>query len=126
MKEYNLDNIHEFFEGLDDKLNPNVHKMMVWASYQRDCNARAELKAVEDMYRNSSCPKDIYTAWKIRKNMYVVRYYSGSVIGYYAHVGDARSHELFDTFDKAVLGCLAIKYTGRDDAAVWAAKMLGM
>lgn len=126
MKEYNLDNIHEFFEELDNKLNPNIHKMMVWAGYQRDCDARAELKDVEDMYYNSSHPKDRYTAWKISQDMYVVQCSNSSITGYYAHVNNTRSYELFDTFDKAVLGCLAIKYTGRYDAAVWAVKMLGM
>lgn len=126
MKDYNFDNIHEFFDELNTKPNPSIRKMMVWAGYQRDCNAQAELKAVEDMYRHPSCPKDRYTAWKIRQNMYVVQCCSGSVIGYYAHVNNTPSHELFDSFDKAVLGCLAIKYTGRYDVAVWAAKMLGM
>lgn len=126
MKDYNLDNIHEFFDELNTKLNPSICKMRVWAGYQRDYNTQAERKSVEDMYRNPSYPKDRYTAFKIRQDMYVVQYYSGSVIGYYAHVNNTRSHELFDTFDQAVLGCLAIKYTGRYDAAVWAAKMLDM
>lgn len=126
MKDYNFDNIHEFFDELDTKPNPSIRKMMVWAGYQRDRKAQADLKAVEDMYRNPSRPKDRYTAWKINQDMYVVQCCSGSVIGYYAHVNNNQSHELFDTFDQAVLGCLAIKYTGRYDAAVWAAKILGM
>lgn len=126
MKDYNLDNIHEFFDELDSKINPNVHKFYVWTCYQQARKIQEELRTVEEMYHNSHFSSDRYTAWKISQDMYVVQYYSGSVIGYYAHVNNTRSHELFDSFDKAVLGCLAIKYTGRYDAAVWAAKMLNM
>ena len=126
MTDYTLDNIHEFFEELDTKPNPSIRKMMVWAGYRRDCDVRTELKAIEDMYRNPSRPRDRYTAWKISQDMYVIQACSGSVIGYYAQVNNNQGYELFDTFDRAVLGCLAIKYTGRSDAAIWAAKMLGM
>ena len=126
MANYTLDNINDFFEELDAKPNPSVRKMMVWAGYQRDHDLQAELKRVEDKYRNPSRPGDRYCAWKIAQDMYVIQCCSGSVTGYYAQVNDNQSHELFDTFDRAVLGCLAIKYTGRYDAAIWAIKMLGM
>lgn len=126
MREYDFYNINEFFEELDNKPNPNIYKMMIWESYKRNCEIQKELKAIEDLYRSPSNPRNTCIAWKINQDMYVVQFRNDLVSGYYAHVNNTRSHELFDTFDKAVLGCLAIKYTGGYDAAVWAAKMLGM
>lgn len=116
----------EFFDNIEDSEFSKIRKLNVYNAYNRYIETELELRKIEEIYKNPHLPQNRYTAWKICQDMYVVQYYSGSVIGYYAHVNNTRSHELFDTFDKAVLGCLAIKYTGRYDAAVWVAKMLGM
>ena len=72
---YALDNIHEFFDNLDNAPNPNARKMMVWAGYERDKLLREELRNIEKIYESKDDnPIHWYIASKISDSIYVVEY----------------------------------------------------
>ena len=127
---YTLDNIHEFFDGLDNALNPNVRKMMVWAAYERDRQLNAKLREIEKLYENNSRPSEHYQAFQITSDVFVVEYSSrGETRGYLPCVKLSTNHFkhpniLYKSFDECVIAAYSILYTGHEEAGQWACKLM--
>ena len=130
---YALDNIHEFFDNLDNAPNPNVRKMMVWAGYERDKLLREELRNIEKIYESKDDnPIHWYIASKISDSIYVVEYRIwGETVGYFpcVKITDGcikRPNILYKSFDECVIAAYSILYTGHEDAGQWACKLMGI
>ena len=128
---YALDNIHEFFDNLDNAPNPNERKMMVWAGYERDKLLREELRNIEKIYESKDDnPIHWYIASKISDSIYVVEYQEkGETIGYLpcVKITDGyikRPNILYKSFDECVIAAYSILYTGHEDAGQWACKLM--
>ena len=128
---YTLDNIHEFFDNLDNAPNPNICKMMVWAGYERDRLLREELRNVEKIYESKDDnPIHRYIASKISDNIYIVEYMRKELtLGYFPCVkvtknSIRRSHTLYKSFDQCVIAAYSILYTDYEDAGQWASELM--
>ena len=128
---YALDNIHEFFDNLDNAPNPNERKMMVWAGYERDKLLREELRNIEKIYESKDDnPIHWYIASKISDSIYVVEYRIwGETVGYFPCVRVnkdcmRRSNTLYKSFDQCLLAALSILYTNHEEAGAWAFKLI--
>ena len=128
---YTLDNIHEFFDSLDNAPNPNIHKMVVWAGYERDRLLREELRNVEKIYESKDDnPIHRYIASKISDNIYIVEYMRKELtLGYFPCVRVnkdymRRSNTLYKSFDQCLLAALSILYTSHEEAGAWAFKLI--
>lgn len=123
---YNLDNIDEFFDGLNKSLNPKARKMMVWAGYQRDLARRDEEAEVNSEYKDGYGYN--YFTTKVTDSIFVVSVYkNGEIKGYVPHVLDKNNkcNSTYSTFDEAVIAALCLKYDGTEDAAGYIFKMIG-
>lgn len=124
MKEYNFDNINEFFENLMNRPNAKFNMLRVYEAYERECEAIKEIQDVEKEYK---WPGSHYDVHKVNDDIYIVTEMNkGLVTGYFAHVNGKKSHYLWPTFDQALLCALSIKYTGCEDATKYAMKVLDM
>ena len=128
---YTLDNIHEFFDNLDNALNPNIRKMMVWAGYERDRLLHEELRNIEKIYESKNDnPIYHYSASKISDNIYIVECMrKGCTLGYFPCVRVnkdcvRRSNNLCKSFDQCLIAALSILYTGHEEAGTWAFKLI--
>lgn len=131
---YTLDNIQEFFDNLDNALNPKIRKMLVWAGYERDKRLGNELLEISKLYENTdSDPTHQYNANKITDSIYVVEYRTkGQTVGYLPCVklcaGSAgiikRPNILYKSFDECVIAAYSILYTGHEEAGAWACKLM--
>lgn len=127
---YALDNIHEFFDNLDNAPNPNMRKMMVWAGYERDRQLAAKLREIEKLYENNDRPSEHYQAFQITSDVFVVEYSSrGETLGYLPCVKLSTNHFkhpniLYSSFDECVIVAYSILYTGNEDAGQWACKLM--
>ena len=128
---YTLDNIHEFFDKLDNAPNPNIRKMMVWAGYERDKRLGNELLEISKLYKHTDdCPTHQYNVNKITDSIYVVEYRAkGETVGYLPCVKITddyikRPNILYKSFDECVIAAYSILYTGHEDAGQWACKLM--
>ena len=131
---YTLDNIQEFFDSLDNALNPKIRKMLVWAGYERDKRLGNELLEISKLYENTdSNHTHQYNANKITDSIYVVEYRTkGQTVGYLPCVklcaGSAgiikRPNILYKSFDECVIAAYSILYTGHEEAGAWACKLM--
>ena len=125
--EYNLDNIEEFFEGLNSGLNPKAKKMMVWAGYQRDLARRDEEAEVNAEYKDGYGYS--YFATKVTEDIFVVSVYKdGEIRGFIPYVREKNNkcNLINKTFDEAVIAALCLKYDGKEDAAGYIFRMIGV
>ena len=124
--EYTLNNIQNFYDQIDKTLNPKVTKMLVYAGYQRDKERREKEKKVSELFKES-LPYHSYTTY-VTDDIYVLtRNKKGNIIGYMPYVAGMRFQKImFDTFDKALLAAICIKYSGETDAAGYIFKMIDM
>ena len=117
----------EFFDNIEDSEFSKIRKLNVYNAYNRYIEAELELRKIEEIYKNPHLPQNRYTAWKISQDMYVVQLVSNRMSGYFSHVaGSSKCDILFDTFEQAIIGCLALKYTRSTKAVTWICKMLGI
>ena len=130
-KTYTIDNIHEFFDGLDNAPNSNIRKMMVWAGYERDRLLREELRNIEKIYESKDDnPIHRYVASKISDNIYIVECMNKKLtLGYFPCVRVnkdcmRRSNTLYKSFDQCLLAALSILYTSHEEAGTWAFKLI--
>lgn len=124
---YNIDNIEEFFNGLNSGLNPKAKKMMVWAGYQRDLTRRNEEAEVNAEYKD--CYGYSYFATKVTEDIFVVSVYkSGEIKGYIPYVREKnnRCNSIYSAFDEALIVALCLKYDGTEDAAGYIFRMIGV
>ena len=126
-KEYTLDNIHEFFDALDTKLNPNISKMMVWAGYQRDKERQKKEKEIWQKYYNPNFPRIQYNVTLLTDDIAIVeRTQNGVDFVYTPCVNDEVSDNYYFTLDKALLAALCIKYLGSDSGVEMIIRALDM
>lgn len=119
-KEYTLDNIHEFYEEMENSFNPKIRKMMVYAGYMRDKERKEKENEVAQHYKHGT-----YFAHMVSDDIFIVEEVRGAdTLGYYAYIGEYKSDYMWNTFDEALLCALSIKYTGREDATYYLLKML--
>lgn len=125
--DYNLDNIEEFFNGLNSGLNPKVKKMMVWAGYQRDLTRRNEEAEINAEYKDGYGYG--YFTTKVTDDIFVVSVYkNGEIKGYIPYVREKNNkcNSIHSAFDEAVIAALCLKYDGTEDAAGYIFKMIGV
>lgn len=121
-KEYTLETIHEFFDELDNCLNPSISKMMVWAGYERDRQRQVCEQKIEEFFKN---PGFYHKVFIIQEDMAIVEEFGkGESLGFFTYVNRKRGYNLYPTFEYALLGAISAKYTGDENAAEWMWKML--
>ena len=126
-KEYTLDNIHEFFEGLDAKLNPNISKMIVWAGYERDKERQQKENEIWKKYYNSNFPLYQYNVTILTDDIAIVeKTKCGSNLGYTPYVNGEVSDNYYFSFYQAMLAGLAIMFTGSDNGVEMLIRALDM
>ena len=126
-KEYTLDNIHEFFDALDTKLNPNISKMIVWAGYERDKERRQKENEIWKKYYNSNFPLYQYNVTILTDDIAIVeKTKCGSNLGYTPYVNDEVSDNYYFSFYQAMLAGLAIMFTGSDNGVEMLIRALDM
>ena len=125
--DYTFDNIDEFFDGLNNSANPTVMKMYVYAGYKRDL-ARMEDEYDVSVKYNSGYGYS-YLATKVTDDIFVVvARKGGDIVGYIPHVlgKNNNGNAIYETFDKAVIAALCLKYDGKEDAAGYIFRMIGV
>lgn len=123
MKEYNFDNINEFFEDLMNRPNAKVHMLRVYDVYERECEENKRKEEIEDKYNWPGCT---YIAHIINDDIAIVEeLHIGDTEGYYAHVNDEKSDVLWRTFEQALLAAISVKLTGKFAATEWMWKLVG-
>ena len=125
MKEYTIDNINEFFEGLMNKPNAKFNMLRVYGAYERECEENKKIQEVEERYRHDYSESQ-YTAHKVSDDIYIVTETTKGVItGYFAHVNGKKSDVLWYTFEQALLAAVSFKLTGNFAATEWMWKLVG-
>lgn len=128
VKEYNLGNINEFYEGLEAAPNSKITKFRVWYNYYTEVQRQKECNEICIAY--STRAGDYYTCDKVTDNIFVVtRHFNGRQKEYYLPCikkdsVTTRYNVAFDTFDQAVIAAYSYLYTGDEDAGRWACKLM--
>ena len=123
MKEYNFDNINEFFEDLMNKPNAKINMLRVYGAYERECEDNKRKQEIEDRYKTL---KGRVVAHIINNDIAIVEYSeSNTLMGYFADVNKKTSNYIWPTFEMALLCAVSIKLTGREDATEWMWKLVG-
>ena len=123
MKEYNFDNINEFFENLMNSKNAKLNMMRVYGAYERECEENKRKQEIEDKFKIAGyhC-----TCKLIDDNMaVVVAQKANRPFGYFAYANNKASYIQYSTFEQALLCAISIKLTGREDATEWMWKLVG-
>lgn len=127
-KEYTLDNINEFYEGLEASPNPKFTKFRVWCNYYKEAQRQKECKEISDAYNIRA--GSYYTCDKVTDNIFIItRHFNDEQKEYYIPCIKkngivARYNVAFDTFDQAVIVAYSYLYTGDEDAGRWACKLM--
>lgn len=123
---YTFETIQDFYDQIEKSLNPKVRKMMVYTGYQRDEERREKEKKVSELFKESP-PYHSYATY-VTDDIYVLTSNKrGNIIGYMPYVTGMKFQRImFDTFDKALLAAICIKYSGETDAAGYIFKMIDM
>nr|DAH17016.1 MAG TPA: hypothetical protein [Caudoviricetes sp.] len=127
-KEYTLDNINEFYEGLEANPNSKITKFCVWCAYYAEIQRQEECKEVSDAYNART--GGYYTCDKITDNIFIItRYLNNEQKEYYLPCIKkdgivTRYNVAFETFDQAVIAAYSYFYTGREEAGHWACKLM--
>ena len=128
-KEYNLDNINEFYEGLEASINPKFAKFRVWYNYYTEIQRQKECNEITAAYENR-IEAGYYTCDKVTDNIFIVtKHFNGKQKEYYLPCVKkdgvtTRYNVAFDTFDQAVISAYSYLYTGHEDAGYWACKLM--
>ena len=123
MKEYNFDNISEFFEDLMNKPNAKINMLRVYGAYERECEDNKRKQEIEDRYKTS---RGRAVAHIINDDIAIVEYSEFNMLmGYFADVNKETSNYIWPTFEMALLCAVSIKLTGREDATEWMWKLVG-
>ena len=127
-KEYTLDNINDFFEGLETCPNPKFTKFRVWCNYYTEAQRQKECKEVSNAYNTRA--GSYYTCEKVTDNIFIViRNFFDNQKSYYLPCIKkngvvTRYNVAFETFDQAVIAAYSYLYTGHEDAGQWACKLM--
>ncbi len=127
-KKYTLDNINEFYKGLETISNSKIAKFFVWWNHYTEIQRQKECDEIAAAYKNQA--GNYYTCDKITDNIFVVtRHFNGRQKEYYLPCIKkdgivTRYNVAFDTFDQAVIAAYSYLYTGHEDAGRWACKLM--
>lgn len=127
-KEYNLDNINEFYEGLEASLNSKFTKFRVWSNYYAEMQRQKECNEIITAYKNRT--GNHYFCDKVTDNIFIVtRNFTDRQKSYYLPCIKkdgvvTRYNVAFDTFDQAVIAAYSYLYTGHEEAGHWACKLM--
>ena len=127
-KEYNLDNINEFYEGLEASINSKFAKFRVWCNYYVEIQRQKECNEIAMAYKNRT--GDYYFCDKVTDNIFIVtRNFTDGQKSYYLPCikkdgVTTRYNVAFDTFDHAVIAAYSYLYTGPEEAGHWACKLM--
>lgn len=129
-KEYTLDNINEFYEGLEACPNPKFTKFRVWCNYYAEVQRQKECDEIATAYKNRT--GNYYFCDKVTDNIFIVtRNFTDGQKSYYLPCIKkdgvvTRYNVAFDTFDQAVIAAYSYLYTGHEDAGRWVCKLMDM
>lgn len=129
-KEYTLDNINEFYEGLETSLNSKFTKFRVWCNYYTEAQRQEECNEIAMAYKNRT--GNYYFCDKVTDNIFIVtRNFTDGQKSYYLPCIKkdgviTRYNVAFDTFDQAVIAAYSYLYTGYEDAGRWVCKLMNM
>lgn len=124
MKEYNFDNINEFFEDLMNKPNAKLHMLTVYSVYERECERVKQQQEIESQYNHDRSGYN-YIAHILTDDIAIVEQQEkGTTKGYYAHVNGQKTFDFAETFEQALLKAISIKITGEADAGWWMWRLL--
>lgn len=127
-KFYDLDNINEFYEGIEASPNSKFTKLRVWCNYYKESRRQKECNEISNAYNTRA--GSYYTCDKVTDNIFVVtRHFNGRQKEYYLPCIKkdsivTRYNVAFDTFDQAVIAAYSYLYTGDEDAGRWACKLM--
>ena len=116
--EYNFDNIQEFYDVLDNAPNSRIKKLMVWSKYQKQLDIDNIKASISNLYYNPRFPRDHYNVILLINgiDMAIIEWVEGNVVqGYSYYINDKKSHDWFDSQDKAIIAALMEKYNGNTD-----------
>ena len=123
MKEYNFDNINEFFEDLMNGKNAKFNMLCVYGAYKREGEIEKRIDEIREKYKLTSNYCDVYI---INEDIAIVELQDyGKIIGYCTHVDNKKSSYIWPTFEMALLCAVSIRLTGREDATEWMWKLVG-
>lgn len=123
MKEYNFDNINEFFEDLMNGKNAKFNMLCVYEAYKCEGEIEKRIDEIREKYKLTSNYCDVYI---INEDIAIVELQDyGKIIGYCTHVDNKKSSYIWPTFEMALLCAVSIKLTGREDATEWMWKLVG-
>ena len=129
-KEYTLDNIEEFYKGLETLPNSKFAKFVVWRDYNQEIQRQRECQEIATAYGNRS--GNYYTCDKVTDNIFIVtRHFNNDQKDYYLPCikkdgVTTRYNVAFNTFDQAVIAAYSFLYTGYEDAGKWVCKLMDM
>ena len=122
MKEYNFDNINEFFEDLMNGKNAKFNMLCVYGAYKREGELEKRIDNIREKYKLTSNYCDVYI---INEDIAIVELQDyGRITGYCAYVNDKKACYVWNTFEQALLSAVSIKLTGREDATEWMWKLV--
>lgn len=119
MKEYNFDNINEFFEELMNKPNAKINMLHVYGAYERECE---RIKREQEILDNFNYPKwynhNTHVAYIVNNNIAIIEELrDNKTVGYFSFVNNKKSNICWATFEQALLCAISILMTGSEDAA---------
>lgn len=124
-----IEQIFDFFSDLVSGKKPNgkFQLAMIYDAYEREKEIIVKNKALDDELRDS---KKRYTIHRISGDMAIIQYHDdifkdGTEEWYCPAYNDIISHELYDSFDKALIAVVAMK-TDNLKASEYIFKMLDM
>lgn len=129
-KKYTLDNINEFYEGIEASPNSKFTKFHVWCNYYKEFQLQKECQEVCNAYNTRA--GSYYNCDKVTDNIFIVtRNFTDGQKSYYLPCIKkdgviTRYNVAFDTFDQAVIAAYSYLYTGYEDAGRWACKLMNM
>ena len=127
-KEYTLNNINEFYEGLEASHNSKIAKFRVWCNYYTEVQRQKECDEIAAAYENRT--GNYYFCDKVTDNIFIVtRNLTDGQKSYYLPCIKkdgivTRYNVAFETFDQAVIAAYSYLYTGHEDAGHWACKLM--
>lgn len=127
-KEYDLNNINEFYEELEASPNSKFAKFLVWRNHYTEIQRQKECDEIATAYENRT--RNYYTCDKVTDNIFVVtkNFIDGQKSYYLPCIKKdgvtTHYHVAFDTFDQAVIAAYSYLYTGHEDAGHWVCKLM--
>lgn len=122
MKEYNFDNINEFFEDLMKGKNAKFNMLRVYGAYERECEENKKKQEIKEKFKFGN---RYYIPHLISDDIVIVEEQKkGEITGYFACVDGMANYRRWPIFDLALLCAVSIKLAGCEDATEWILKLV--